>query len=248
MKYQVEGMTCSGCVNSVRKGLGKVPGLKEVRIQLARPQVQFESERAVPLEELQVAIGHYTISPISSPIKMADRIETTIQELNTTELQEPSLTTYQPLILIIGFIAGVSLLAQYPFLDFSERLWMRHFMAGFFLVFSFFKLLNIQGFADSYRMYDIVAAKWPAWGVTYPFVELCLGVLYLINAFPFWTNLTTIVVLGISSVGVIRSNLNKQKIKCACLGDIFNLPMSTVTIIEDVSMVIMAGIMLGAAN
>ena len=52
---------------------------------------------------------------------------------------------------------------------------MRHFMAGFFIVFAFFKLLNIQGFADSYRMYDIVAAKWPGWGYVYPFVELALG-------------------------------------------------------------------------
>ena len=121
---------------------------------------------------------------------------------------------------------------------------MRHFMAGFFIVFTFFKLLNIQGFADSYGMYDIVAAKWPRWGYVYPFVELGLGVLYLINVFPFWTNVVTIVVLGVSSIGVIQSNLNKRKIKCACLGDVFNLPMSTVTIVEDVSMVAMAGLML----
>ena len=40
------------------------------------------------------------------------------------------------------------------------------------------------------------------------------------------------------------SVLDKKKIKCACLGDIFNLPMSTVTIVEDLTMVAMAGIML----
>lgn len=56
--------------------------------------------------------------------------------------------------------------------------------------------------------------------------------------------MVTIVVLGVSSIGVIQSNLNKRKIKCACLGDVFNLPMSTVTIVEDVSMVAMAGFML----
>jgi hypothetical protein len=58
----------------------------------------------------------------------------------------------------------------------------------------------------------------------------------------------TIIVLGVSSIGVIQSNLNKRKIKCACLGDVFNLPMSTVTIIEDVGMVVMAALMLAWAN
>ena len=121
---------------------------------------------------------------------------------------------------------------------------MRHFMAGFFLVFSGFKLLNLNGFADSYRMYDLLAARWRGWGVLYPFVELGLGVMYLLDLAPFATNLTTVIVLGFSSIGVIRSVLSRQTIRCACLGDVFNLPMSTVTIIEDLAMVAMAGLMI----
>lgn len=243
MEYEVEGMTCGGCVSSVRKGLESIPGLNDIEVQLARPQVRFSSERAVLVEELQAAVGHYEISPIEEEV-VTPVATKAASSLRPEPVPEPSLTTYRPLLLIVGFIVGVSLLAQYPFADFSGSLWMRHFMAGFFIVFAFFKLLNLQGFADSYRMYDIVAAKWPGWGHVYPFVELALGVLYLINVFPFWTNVVTIVVLGISSIGVIQSNLNKRKIKCACLGDVFNLPMSTVTIVEDVSMVAMAGLML----
>ena len=93
-------------------------------------------------------------------------------------------------------------------------------------------------------MYDVVAGKWKFWGFIYPFIELVLGLLYLINLFPFETNLATAIILGVSSVGVIKSNLDKKKIKCACLGDVFNLPMSTVTIIEDLTMVVMAITML----
>ena len=81
-------------------------------------------------------------------------------------------------------------------------------------------------------------------GYVYPFVELSLGILYLINIAPIFTNWITLIVLGISSVGVIRSVLNKKKIKCACLGDVFNLPMSTITIVEDLTMVAMASLML----
>lgn len=37
---------------------------------------------------------------------------------------------------------------------------------------------------------------------------------------------------------------NKRKIKCACLGTGFNLPMSTVTIIEDGTMILMSAVMI----
>ncbi|NCU04658.1 MAG: heavy-metal-associated domain-containing protein, partial [Chitinophagaceae bacterium] len=40
------------------------------------------------------------------------------------------------------------------------------------------------------------------------------------------------------------SVLNKRKIRCACLGAVFNLPMSTITIIEDGLMIIMSIAML----
>jgi hypothetical protein len=38
--------------------------------------------------------------------------------------------------------------------------------------------------------------------------------------------------------------MNKKKIVCACLGTVFNLPMTKVTIIEDSIMVAMAAFML----
>jgi hypothetical protein len=41
-------------------------------------------------------------------------------------------------------------------------------------------------------------------------------------------------------IGVIKAVTSKQTIRCACLGTIFNLPMSTVTIIEDALMLAMA--------
>lgn len=64
------------------------------------------------------------------------------------------------------------------------------------------------------------------------------------RGYPVATNISTALILGISSIGVIKSNMDKKKIKCACLGDVFNLPMSTVTIVEDLSMVGMSLIML----
>ena len=118
------------------------------------------------------------------------------------------------------------------------------FMAGFFLTFSFFKLLNLKGFVESYSMYDIVAKKWNNWGYVYAFTELALGIAFLTGFNLLITNTVTFVVMGVSIVGVLQSVLNKRKIKCACLGAVFNLPMSTITIIEDALMIIMSVVML----
>ena len=125
---------------------------------------------------------------------------------------------------------------------------MQYFMAGFFLVFSFFKMLNLKGFADSYKMYDVVAKAIPVWAYVYAFIELGLGIAYTINLSPIVTNIITLVVMSISVVGVLQSVLKKQKIQCACLGAVFNLPMSTVTIIEDALMIAMSLVMLFILN
>jgi hypothetical protein len=152
--------------------------------------------------------------------------------------------TYKPILLIFFYISLVTVLIQLKNENFNWMQAMQYFMAGFFLVFSFFKLLNLKGFAESYVMYDVLAKRIPVWAYIYAFVELGLGIAYLINFNPFITNSITFIVMSISIVGVLQSVLNKKKIQCACLGAVFNLPMSTVTIIEDALMIAMSGIMI----
>ncbi len=252
-EYNIQGMTCKSCEAKVKKTLEAFPQIEKAEISVENADGKLYFEENIPtsvLQEKLSEIGNYTITEKENLISQNEIVYEEIEsnksnnQIQELELPNKSFSTYKPLFLIVGFILGVSVLVQYPFTDFSAMLLMRHFMAGFFIVFAFFKLLNLEGFANSYQMYDIVAAKWKGWGLIYPFVELVLGVAYLINIFPFYVNLITIVVLGVSSIGVIKSNLDKKKIKCACLGDVFNLPMSTVTIIEDLSMVAMALIML----
>lgn len=111
-------------------------------------------------------------------------------------------------------------------------------------MFSFFKLLDINAFANAYSGYDLLARRWRGWGLIYPFVELSLGVAYLANFNPLLTQWTTIIVMGFAAIGVIRAVASKTQIQCAFLGTVFKLPMSTVTIVEDVGMVLMAAVML----
>ncbi|HEY5714493.1 MAG TPA: MauE/DoxX family redox-associated membrane protein [Candidatus Gracilibacteria bacterium] len=169
--------------------------------------------------------------------------------------EKSKLQTYWPLILVLLFILGgtlhfgwlrgdYSLWMQEFTPSFDPKNWMLDFMGLFFLAFAFFKLLDIKGFADAYRGYDMPTKFWPTWGYIYPFVELAFGLLLLHRIELFWTQMAIVVVLSVSIIGVIQAVLDKKKIRCACLGTGFNLPMTTVTIIEDAVMILMAVYML----
>ena len=167
-----------------------------------------------------------------------------LQHSEAAEQAKSWFETYKPILLIFFYIITSASLIQFAKGSFNYMQWMNYFMAGFFLVFSFFKMLDIKGFAESYAMYDVLAMRFKPWGFIYPFVELGLGLAYLTNFQPFATNIITLVVMSVSITGVLQSVLNKKKIQCACLGAVFNLPMSTVTIIEDALMIGMSGLMI----
>jgi copper chaperone CopZ len=266
--YALTGLHCGACSAKVTKALQ--PLADEVAVTLAPMQVTLTNPRA-DLAQLQTAVaqsGSYVLKPNQAvthvnPAQAA--IPIIAPSAAGTVAQTPAswLATYYPLLLIIAFILGGSVLLQVGlhagamgepmglFMHFGMGLMtvtsgetMRYFMAGFFLVFSFFKLLDVRAFANAYAGYDLLATRWHGWGLVYPFVELALGVAYLANYNPVLTNWVTIIVMGFSAIGVIRAVTNKTQIQCACLGTVFKLPMSTVTIVEDVGMVLMAAWML----
>lgn len=232
--YTVAGITCEGCVAKVKSKLLMHPDVLSADVKLEGQKATITMQRHISIDELQNAIGKETKYKISADA--TDHSHHTMQ----AETTKSWFVTYKPLLLIGLFISGVALITA----NGSLHKGMNVFMAGFFLVFSFFKLLNLKGFADSYAMYDVLAKKVPAYGFVYPFIELALGIAFLTGFNPTVTNWATLLVMGFSSIGVIQSVLNKKKIQCACLGAVFNLPMSTVTIIEDFLMVAMAAYML----
>lgn len=229
--YQVTGMTCGSCEAKVKSALLMVENVSNVEVSKENNTATITMEKHIPLSEFQKNLSEkYRISAV-----------------NHSEMMEQTRSwfeTYKPILLISGYILLVTVLIQVTNPVFNWMQWMQHFMAAFFLIFSFFKFLNLKAFSESYAMYDVVAKQVPAWGYLYAFVELGLGISYLMNFNPFVTNLVTLVVMSVSIIGVLQSVLNKKRIQCACLGAVFNLPMSTVTIIEDGLMIGMSAGML----
>ncbi|MEL0208660.1 MAG: MauE/DoxX family redox-associated membrane protein, partial [Gammaproteobacteria bacterium] len=54
----------------------------------------------------------------------------------------------------------------------------------------------------------------------------------------------TLFVLGITTIGVTKTLLDKKLIRCACLGTALKLPMTEATFIENAIMIVMAILML----
>ena len=237
--YNISGMTCGGCQAKVQALLSKVAGIKNISIDLQKGEASIDMDKHIATEDLKAALKDYPKYQLSAATHQQHAVSAVADEEDKSWI-----ATYKPVLLIFAYVTGISLLVEMGQGVFVLMRWMNHFMAGFFLVFSFFKMLNLKGFAESYAMYDIVAKKWNAWGYVYAFVELALGIAFLTGYNPILTNSITLVVMAVSLVGVVQSVLNKRKIKCACLGDVFNLPMSTITIIEDALMIGMSGIML----
>lgn len=234
--YNITGITCSNCESKIKSALLTTPFITGVDISKENNTATVTMEKHIAIADLQTAIK-----------KAGDKYRIEAKDHNEAEMQATSwFETYKPVLLIFTYITGVTLLLQAGNNNFGWMQWMRHFMAAFFLVFSFFKMLNLKGFAQSYVMYDVLARRIPAWAYVYAFVELALGIAYLINFNPFITNLVTLIVMLVSIIGVLQTILNKKKIQCACLGAVFNLPMSTITITEDALMIAMSAWMLTA--
>ena len=230
-KYQITGMTCSSCEAKVKSALLMVDNVTHVEVSLQDHSTTITMDKHVPLKELQKALDpKYQI--------------TALEHNEMTEQTKSWFETYKPILLIFFYITLTTVLIQINNQHFDLMQWMRHFMAAFFLVFSFFKLLNLKGFAESYVMYDILARRFPSWAYIYAFIELALGIGYMIDFNPIVINTVSFFVMSVSIIGVLKTVLNKQQIQCACLGDVFHLPMSIVTIIEDALMIIMAAFML----
>jgi len=233
--YRIEGMHCAACVDKIKLALSAK--INVINVTLNPPMLQIEAVIAPDLSDLNkyiLAAGKYRLQPVSE----------TSQSLPTNKTEPSGLLAYYPIFLIAMYILGVASINNFHAGSLSWQGFMNQFMAGFFLVFSAFKFLNLRGFAEGYASYDLLAQRFSTYGFIYPFLELGLGILYLGAWLPVATPVLTIIIMGFSSLGVINSLLKKQQLQCACLGTILNVPLSSITLIEDLTMVVLAALSL----
>ena len=231
--YTVTGMTCNGCRTSVEDALSKLPGVTKASVDLEKSEATIEMSQHISINTLQKAISNkYGISE-------KNIFQTTPNQI---EAQKSDLQQLFPLFLIFAYIIIASSLINYKSGNAND--FMLDFMGLFYIVFSFFKLLDLKGFPESFKMYDPLAKAFPFYGWIYPFIEVALGVMFLMRFQVPFALIVTLVVLGITTIGVTKTLLDKKSIQCACLGTALKLPMTKATFIENSIMIVMAIIML----
>ncbi|WP_034043486.1 heavy metal translocating P-type ATPase [Wocania ichthyoenteri] len=233
--YSVTGMTCNGCKASVEDKLNALKHVVKASVNIEKSEATIEMSQHISTASLQETLSNkYTIS---------EKKERNVFESSAVqEEQKNDLQQLFPLFLIFAFIIGASTLLNYK--PWNTNGFMLDFMGLFYIVFSFFKLLDLKGFPESFKMYDPVAKLISVYGWFYPFIELALGLLFLMRIQIPIALIITLVILGITTIGVTKTLLDKKAIQCACLGTALKLPMTKATFIENSIMIIMAVIML----
>ena len=223
-------MHCESCVSKVQQALKSIEGVNGVSVSLSGQTANVAGEGNVETMLEAVSKIGYKASVIN---KVKAPNLNTNEELPVSDLQK-----LFPLFLIFLYISISSIGMNLPILEKKEV--MLDFMGLFYIVFSFFKFLDYKNFPRSFAMYDPIAMRVPFYGWAYPFIETMLGILIIFRIELFITIIITIVMLGVTSIGVTKVLLQKSSIQCACLGTALKLPMTKATFIENSIMIIMA--------
>lgn len=233
--YKITGMTCNICRASVENKMSAMAGVIGASVDLERETAKVVMKQYISLDSFQKELGEkYLIS---------EKITSNVYNSKAEEVSEESkLQQLKPLLLIFLYIVTAVVFLNYKEWNTSEA--MLDFMGLFYIVFSFFKILDLKGFPESFQMYDPLAKMIPTYGWIYPFIETALGIMFLMRFEIGIALVVTLVVLGITTFGVVRALLNKKPIQCACLGTVLKLPMTEATFIENSIMIIMALVML----
>lgn len=232
--YTITGMTCDGCVAAVKEKLSKVDGVYQVEVSLEKGEAEIFMKKHIPLHTLKTALSvKYTIF---------EKDDHSLQIVTDNTTEKSKLQQLKPLLLIFLYLFTTVFLLHFKAWNAGEV--MLDFMGLFYIVFSFFKLLDLKGFPDSFRMYDPLAKIVPGYGWVYPFIEVALGLMFLMRFQVIIALIATILILGITTIGVTKTLLDKKSIRCACLGTALKLPMTEATFIENAIMLVMAVTML----
>ena len=228
--FKISGMTCNGCRSTVENKLSSLDGVDNVQVNLTNGEAIVYSKNPI------------SFSLISNSLPSKYRVIRNIPDQDNEIIKSNKIKQLKPLFIILGYISVTSILLNFRNWNLTNA--MLDFMGLFYIIFSFFKILDIKGFSTSFKMYDPLAKKIIIYGYIYPFIEILLGLMFLTRIEVNIALLITIIILGITSVGVTKTLLNKRTINCACLGTNLKLPMTEATFIENAIMITMAIVLL----
>ena len=233
-KYHIEGIKCKSCEAKV--------------INILK---QYDNNATLLSKNVAQISPNATLDVINTALQTIGvyRISQQQQSQFTNIIQQ--IIKFTPLIQVITLITILTILLQmYLPIPSSTSSIMTDFMGIFFIIFSLFKLINIKQFVISFQNYDYLSQKFKYYALLYPFIELIIGIIYLLYRdsakitvkFPLhFVNTLTAIIMSISSINIYNIvYVEKRNIQCACLGGNTQLPMTYISILENAVMAVMA--------
>ena len=228
--FIITGMTCEGCQNFVKQKIESIEEVINAEVSIERGTATINSKKTISKNILSKILGSKYSVQTENNFKNIQKNSSKLKQL-------------KPLILIFSYIITVTFSYTYYF-ELTPKRGMQIFMGLFFIVFSFFKFLDYKGFPDSFKRYDPLAKYLPFYAKFYPFLETGLGISYLLEFQILISTILTILILSMTTFGVIKALFQKSQIQCACLGTALKLPMTEATLIENGIMLIMSSLLL----
>ena len=132
--YRLSGMTCGNCEKKVKDILMQIKSVNDVTVSKEEESVVIEMSRDIPLTEFRESLSQF-----------GNKYTINILEHEDFRKEEKSwFSTYKPVLLIFIYILSISGAIEFLSPEILIERWMRHFMAGFFLTFSFFILIAYE--------------------------------------------------------------------------------------------------------
>lgn len=228
--YIITEMTCSSCKEKLAKEFNKLKDVQKLSFDLDNKKVSITMSKHIDTEVLDKAAkkaGNYSVKE-SNSFQMSKK--------------ETSLKDFAPLIAVFSYVILTAFLYTLITGPHINNL-MHGFMGSFFLYFSLFKMLDIAGFAQGYSTYDVIAKRVYVYGYLFPFIELSLAVIFLLQFTTPVILYATAILMLISAFGVAKNLLKNSNFKCACLGTVLNVPLTKISLFENLLMAAMAIIM-----
>ncbi len=230
MKINIEGMHCSSCEETLQAAIENVKGVDSVKVDHVSGTAQIDGS---PVSQDIINAVNGSGYEVSASYQAEHLSASTIsnEKINT-------FTQLAPLIIILVYIFLGALLVNR--LSFNLNNFMMDFMGLFFVLFSLLKFIDYKSFPTAFSKYDPLAKKVVVYAWIYPFLEALLGLCFLLRINIFTSIIITILILGMTTYGVVIKLMKHETIQCACIGTSINLPLTKATLIENGIMLFMA--------
>lgn len=150
------------------------------------------------------------------------------------------------LIVILVLAASATLMSTNVMFHWTA--WLRWFVGGFLLVSGSFKLIGYESFTSVFHRYDFIARRQPSYAYLYPFIQMILGVWYMLGIGSLFRNLIVFSVMFVGLFAVVKGLLRSGPTgHCVCLPHVLKLPLSTLLLFESLVITFMVFLLLVAS-